>query len=50
MKPAPTTPTCLNSDFGTPAGRRAPLPSSCMETNSERIIEKASVVCRISVK
>ncbi len=50
MKPAPTMPTFLNSLFGTPAGRRAPLPSSCIEMNSERIIEKASVVCSTCVK
>ena len=50
MKPAPSTPTFLKSVCGTPDGRRAPLLSSCSETNSERIIIAASVDCSTSVK
>ncbi len=33
-----------------PGGGRAPLPSSCIEMKSDRIIEKASFVCRMWVK
>ena len=47
MKPAPMMPTFLNFAGGTSFGRRAPLFSSCMETNSERIIAAASGERRI---
>ena len=47
MKPAPSTPIFLIGFAGTSAGRRAPLLSSCMETNSERIIAAASGERRI---
>ncbi len=47
MKPAPTTPIFLSALGGTSAGRRAPLFSSCMETNSERIMAAASGERRI---
>ena len=42
MKPAPSTPIFLIVEAGAPSGRRAPLFSSCIETNSERIIAAAS--------
>ena len=42
MKPAPMTPTFFRLSAGRPPGRRAPLFSSCMETNSVRIIAAAS--------
>jgi hypothetical protein len=47
MKPAPTTPTFLRLLAGTSLGRRAPLLSSPMETNSVRIIAAASLERRI---
>ena len=42
IRPAPSTPTFFNADGGALSGRRAPLFSSCIETNSERIIAAAS--------
>ena len=42
MKPAPSTPILRSRVAGTSAGRRAPLLSSPIETNSERIIAAAS--------
>ena len=42
MKPAPTTPIFFSFEAGSLAGRRAPLFSSCIDTNSERIIAAAS--------
>ena len=50
MKPAPRMPTFLICAGGTFAGRRAPLLSSCIETNSERIIAAASGERRIFAK
>ena len=50
MKPAPSTPTFLTLVGGTFCGRRAPLFSSCIDTNSERIIAAASFVSRMCVK
>ena len=50
MKPAPRMPTFLIDVAGTFAGRRAPLFSSCIDTNSERIIAAASGERRILVK
>ncbi len=50
IKPAPMTPTFLSFVGGTSCGRRAPLFSSCIETNSERIIAAASGVRRILAK
>ena len=47
MKPAPITPIFLKAVAGSAAGRRAPLLSSCMETNSERIMLAASGERRI---
>ncbi len=47
MKPAPSTPIFWILLAGAWAGRRAPLLSSCMETNSERIIAAASGERRI---
>ena len=47
MKPAPMMPIFLSVVGGTSAGRRAPLLSSCIETNSERIIAAASGERRI---
>ena len=41
MKPAPRTPIFFSVVAGTPFGRRAPLFSSCVETNSVRIIAAA---------
>ena len=46
MNPAPSTPIFFSGFAGT-AGRRAPLFSSCSETNSERIIAAASGERRI---
>src|SRR5471030_2980176 len=42
MKPAPIMPILRSFVAGTSAGRRAPLLSSPIETNSERIIAAAS--------
>jgi hypothetical protein len=47
MKPAPSTPTFLSVVGGTSLGRRAPLLSSCIDTNSERIMLAASGERRI---
>ncbi len=47
MKPAPSTPIFLSFEGGTPAGRRAPLFSSCRETNKLRIMAAASGERRI---
>jgi hypothetical protein len=50
MKPAPIMASFFTLVGGTPAGRRAPLFSSCIDRKSERIIAAASLERRICVK
>ena len=50
IMPAPSTVTFLASDLGTPAGRTAPLSSSCLDRNSERIIALAWGVISVLTK
>jgi hypothetical protein len=38
MKPAPSSPSVFTRLSGSAAGRRAPLPSACMEVNRLRIM------------